>query len=41
MLWRIKKDAPEEIKRLYDEYVKLPDDNIVIDDNKEESTQNK
>ena len=35
----LKKDAPEEIKKKYDEYINLSDDNILIDDDNEQSTQ--
>ena len=35
----LKKDVPEEIRKKYDEYINLSDDNILIDVNDEQSTQ--
>ncbi len=35
----LKKDVPEEIRKKYEEYINLPDDNIIRDDDNEQSTQ--
>ena len=35
----LKKYVPDEIRKNYEEYINLPDDNIVINDNNEQSTR--